>query len=180
MEKLGLIAGFVAVALFLLGYLQKDRAKIIALNLASRALCIVQYVLVGALAGAVLDIAGAISTFFAQNIERPAYKKHKPLIFIINNIVLIGIGILMYKNIFSIFLILGVTLQTDALWLKNEKHVRLISLLCCPFCFTYNLTSGAIGSAIGDTLAFCSLIYSTVRYDLHPTKKTRTDKEQKN
>ena len=86
MEKLGLIAGFVAVALFLLGYLQKDRAKIIALNLASRALCIVQYVLVGALAGAVLDIAGAISTFFAQNIERPTYKKHKPLIFIINNI----------------------------------------------------------------------------------------------
>ena len=86
----------------------------------------------------------------------------------------------MYKNIFSIFLILGVTLQTDALWLKNEKHVRLISLLCCPFCFTYNLTSGAIGSAIGDTLAFGSLIYSTVRYDLHPTKKTRTDKEQKN
>ena len=173
MEKIGFAAGVFAVVLFLLGYLQKKRAGIIAFNLGSRLLYIIQYVLVGALAGAVLDVVGALSTFMAQNIERPVFKKHKTLIFIINNIVIIGVGALLYKNIFSLFLIIGVTLQTDALWLKNEKHIRIISLICCPFCFIYNLTSAAYGSCIGDALAFVSLVYSTARYDVIPALKSK-------
>ncbi len=173
MEKIAFIAGILAVALFLLGYLQKKRSYILALNLSSRLLYIVQYVLLGAFAGAVLDVVGAVSTFVAQNIERPKLKKHKPLIFTVNNIVIIGTGLLLYQNVFSLFLIAGVALQTDALWLKNEKSIRILSLICCPFCFIYNISSGAIGSCIGDTLAFTSLIYSLITYDVIPELRKR-------
>ncbi|MBQ8879813.1 MAG: YgjV family protein [Clostridia bacterium] len=175
MRIIAFLAGILAVTFFLLGYLQKKRKFILFFNLASRLLYIIQYVLLGAFAGAVLDVAGAISTFFAQNVDRPQFKKYKPLVFIINNIVLIGIGILLYKNVFSIFLIIGVTLQTDALWLKKEKYIRIISLICCPFCFTYNISSGAIGSCIGDVLAFVSLGYSYIMYDIVPSFRKNID-----
>ena len=129
----------------------------------------------GAFAGAVLDVVGALSTLMAQNIERPRLKKYKTLIFIINNLVIIGVGLLLYKNILSLFLIIGVTLQTDALWLKNEKHIRIISLICYPFCFIYNFKSFAYGSCIGDVLAFASISTSLIRYDIVPKMK---DKEK--
>ena len=173
METIAFIVGISAVAFFLLGYLQKTRARILAFNLTSRVLYLTQYVLVGAFAGAIMDIVGALSTVVAQRIERPRFKKRKGLIFFLNNVVIIGVGILLYKNVFSIFLIIGVTLQTDALWLKNEKIIRIVSLICCPFCFIYNFTSGAYGSCVGDVLAFSSLIISLVRYDILPAYKAQ-------
>ena len=178
MKIIAFVAGILAVIFFLLGYLQKKRNHILALNLSSRILYIIQYLLLGAVAGAVLDVVGALSTFFAQNIERPIFKKHKLLIFILNNLVIIGTGILLYKNVFSLFLIIGVTLQTDALWLKNEKHIRIISLICCPFCFIYNFSSGAVGSCIGDVLAFASLMYSFITYDVIPAVRHNNREEQ--
>ena len=175
MKEAGFVVGILAVAMFLLGYLQKKRTYIVALNLGSRLLYIAQYILVGAFAGAVMDVVGALSTFMAQNIERPVFRKHKKWIFILNTAVIVGVGALLYKDVFSLFLIVGVTLQTDALWLKNEKHIRLISLLCCPFCFIYNFASAAYGSCIGDCLAFISLIYSTLRYDVFAKPKSQEE-----
>ena len=55
------IIGFLSVVLFLLSYQQKKRKNIILFNVVSRALYIVQYLLLGAFEGAVLDILGAIS-----------------------------------------------------------------------------------------------------------------------
>ena len=176
MEKFAFVAGILAVALFLLGYLQRKRGSIIAFNLGSRLLYIVQYILLGAFAGAVLDVVGAVSTLVAQNIHRPRFERHKTRIFVINNIVIVAIGALLYKNIFSIFLIIGVTLQTAALWLKNEKHIRIVSLVCCPFCFAYNLASSAYGSCIGDVLALLSISISLVRYDILPAIKCGKEK----
>lgn len=57
--------GFVAVTLYLLGYLQKKRKSIIAFNLTSRVMYIAQYILLGAFEGAVLDVVGALSSVFA-------------------------------------------------------------------------------------------------------------------
>ena len=178
MKIIGFLAGIAAVLFFLLGYLQKKRSNIIAFNLISRVLYIAQYLLVGAFAGAILDVVGALSTLMAQNIHRPIFKKYKGLIFVLNNLVIIGVGLLLYENIFSIFLIIGVTLQTGALWLKDEKQIRALSLICCPFCFTYNFASGAYGSCIGDALALLSVSYSLIKYDYLPSLKEKRQGEK--
>ena len=52
--------GILAVATFLWSYQQKKRKNIILLNAISRGLYILQYLLLGAFSGAVLDILGAI------------------------------------------------------------------------------------------------------------------------
>ena len=66
MEILSFIVGIIAVAFYFLGYLQKKRSNIILMNLTSRILYIIQYLLLGAIEGAMLDIAGAVSSVLAQ------------------------------------------------------------------------------------------------------------------
>jgi hypothetical protein len=171
MEKIALVVGLLAVALFLLSYLQKRRGLIVTFNLTSRVLYIVQYLLLGAFEGAVLDIWGAISAFLAQRSDKGFIKKFKIAIFVIINLLIVVSGILLYENIFSLFPMIGILLQAGALWLKNEKYIRIVSMLGCPFWFTYNFVSTAYGSCIGDALAFVSLGVSLVRYDILGVKK---------
>ena len=57
--------GILAVATFLLSYQQKKRRNIILLNSLSRVLYILQYLLLGAYAGAVLDVLGTLSSLRA-------------------------------------------------------------------------------------------------------------------
>ena len=59
------IIGFLAVASFLLSYQLKKRKDIILCNVLSRCLYILQYILLGAFEGAVLDVLGAISSVIA-------------------------------------------------------------------------------------------------------------------
>ena len=87
------IVGLVAVALFLLSYQMKTRGGIIAMNLTSRILYVVQYLLLGAISGAVLDVLGSLASVVAQNREKPFIKKHLRLTFILVNLTMIGAGI---------------------------------------------------------------------------------------
>ena len=59
------IIGGLAVAAFLFSYQQKKRNNIILFNTVSRCLYILQYLLLGAFSGAVLDVMGAISSVAA-------------------------------------------------------------------------------------------------------------------
>ncbi len=81
MEILAFWVGILAVALYFLGYLQKKRNNIILLNVSSRILYIVQYILLGAFEGAGLDVAGAASSILAQNKNKPLFKKHTRFFF---------------------------------------------------------------------------------------------------
>ena len=59
------IIGLLAVATFLLCFQLKKRNNIILLNLISRCLYILQYLLLGTFSGAVFDILAAVSSVFA-------------------------------------------------------------------------------------------------------------------
>lgn len=160
--------GFVALAVFLLGYLQKKRSNILLLNLISRVLYIVQYIMLGAFSGAVLDVAGAFATILAQRKESPFIKKRLKLFVIFVNVIMVGAGIyvmLAAKDIFGFLPILGVVFHVNAFWMDDEKKIRRMSIVGSPFWFAYNFLSGAYFSCVGDALSILSLGISMYRYD---------------
>jgi hypothetical protein len=165
-DWIALILGLSAVACFLLSYLQERRNRILALNLTSRVLYVTQYLMLGAWEGAALDVAGAVSAALAQKRERPWLRKCRVFVFSGINVAVITVGLLLYREPYSLLPLLGVLLQTDALWLKRERNIRLLSMAGCPFWFLYNFHSGAYGSCVGDALAFLFLAVSLVRYDV--------------
>lgn len=170
MNYTAFVIGLAAVVLFLLSYLQKKRKNIIILNATSRVLYIVQYILLSAFEGAVLDITGVISSFLAQKKDTEFVKKRLKWFFIVSNLLIIGMGLLTYKNIFSILPIIGVVLHTSAFWIDDEKIIRRVSFIGSPFWLAYNFISGAYGSCIGDVLSMVSIAISMYRYDFKKQK----------
>lgn len=167
MDIIPQIIGLLAVATFLLSYQQKKRKNIILFNTVSRCLYILQYVLLGAFSGAVLDVLGAISSVVAGKKHIGFIKKHTKamLIFINTSIIVVG-GLIAFcnKSWIDLFSLTGVLLHTSAFWISSERLIRRVSLLGSPFWFVYNLLSHAYGSAIGDILTICSIIIAMIRH----------------
>ena len=174
MEFIPQVIGLLAVATFLLSYQQKKRSNIILFNVISRCLYILQYLLLGAFAGAVLDILGALSSVIAGKKHTAFIKKHTTAIVIAVNtcIVLAGVGIaLANESWLDLCSLAGVLLHTSAFWISDEKIIRRVSLLGSPFWFVYNFLSRAYGSAIGDILTICSILIAMFRH-----RNTNTEK----
>ena len=161
------IIGLLAVAALLLCYQQKKRGRIILFNLISRCLYILQYIMLGAFSGAVLDVLGAVAAAVAGKKTEGFVKKHAKLIegILITAIAAVGLAIAFVNRSFlDLFSLAGVLLQIIALWLTKEKHIRALSLIAVPFWLTYNFLSRAYGSSVGDILSGCSIIIAMVRY----------------
>ena len=135
MKTISFIIGLIAVSFYLLGYQQKKRKSIILFHVTSRVLYIVQYILLSAFEGAVLDVAGTISSVLAQKKDLPFIKKHLKWFILGANLLVIAMGLMLYKNVFSLLPIIGVLLHTSAFWLDDEKNpsgfVPGFSLLVC-------------------------------------------------
>ena len=166
MEKISFVVGILAVILYFMGYQQKKRNRIILFNASSRILYIVQYILLGAFEGAALDVVGTVSSLLAQKKNTPFIKKNIKFFVIGVNLIIVAAGLPLYKNIFSLFPIIGVLLHTGAFWIDDEKKIRQISLMGSPFWLIYNFVSRAYGSCIGDVLSIISLITAMIRYDI--------------
>ena len=170
MKLLPQIVGLLAVISFLLSYQQKKRQNILALNVTSRLLYIIQYIMLGAYGGATLDVLGVVSSIAAGNKENRFINKRMKAVVITINLFILVVGLLFYKNIYSIFPIIGVRLHTNALWISNEKKIRRVSFLGSPFWLVYNLACSAYGSAIGDILTMVSIGIAIYKYDIKKRK----------
>ena len=167
------IVGMIAVTTFLLSYQQKKRKNIILMNATSSMLYVLQYLLLGAFAGAVLDILSTISTVAAHNKNKGFIAKHTKWVVVAMNVSIFVAGMTMYENIFSLCPIAGAILQTSAFWITDEKRIRKVSFLAAPFWLVYNLVSMAYGSAIGSALSLVSIGLAIYRYDIAPTMKSK-------
>ena len=170
MMILAQIVGILAVILFLLCFQFKKRNTIILVNIISRLLYVLQYILLGALEGAVLDISGTVSSFVAKHKDRPFLSRMGRALPILFAFILTGVGLLTYKNLFSIFAICGLLLETTALWITKESKIRLLSLASAPFWMTYNISCQAYGSALGNALMIISVVLAIYRYDIKGEK----------
>ncbi len=175
MEILGQIVGIIGIVVLLLGYQQKTRGRIIAVNMTARLLFILQYVLLFAFEGAVMDFAAMISTFIAGKKEMPFVKKYRIPILIAVNGIIVAAGLSVYENVFSLFPIAAVLFQTCGLWLTKEKNIRRVSILGGPFWFVYNFSCKAYASCVGDLMGMASLLIAMLRYDWKRNKNEQTE-----
>ena len=165
------ILGVLAVATFLLSFQFKTRKNIIVMNLISRALYILQYILLGAFEGAILDFTGFLLSFFARYKQNEFVTKNFKIIIIVTNVLLLAIGFCIYENVFSIFAIAGIIFEITALWLTKEKNIRMLSLFSAPCWLVYNFANGAYGSVVGNVLLVVSIITAMLRLDYNKSNQ---------
>ena len=173
MEKAALIVGLAAVFFFLLSYQFPKRRAIITCNVISRVLYILQYLLLFAFEGAAMDISAIPSSVLAARKHTPFVQNHKRTIILGVNAFVIVIGFLVWQDWLSWVPVVGVLLETNALWLSREKHIRWLSLAALPFWLFYNLRCGAYGAALGNVLVIGSIVMAMRRYDYPAKHKTK-------
>ena len=139
MSNIAQVVGLFAVATFLISYQLKKRKNIIVCNAVSRVLYIIQYIMLGAFEGAILDILGVLVSVAAHNKDKGFIRKHLKFYIVIINVTIFLIGLCMYKNIFSICPVIGVILHTSAFWITDETIIRRVSFLGSPFWLIYNI-----------------------------------------
>ena len=168
MYVLAQIVGIIGVITFLLSYQFKKRKNIIIVNALSNFLYILQYVLLGAFEGAVIELLSVVSTVTAHKKDKEFVSKHiKAVVIGLNLLIFLG-GLSLYKDIFSLCPIAGAMLQTGAFWITNEKRIRQVSFCGTPFWLVYNLVSNAYGAAVGSFLSMVSIGLAIYRYDVRP------------
>ena len=161
------IIGIIAVILFVLSYQIKKRRGIILCNVVSRCLYILQYVLLGAFSGAILDVLGVVASVIAEKKDKPFIKKHLRAVIIAIDAVMVIAGVIICiinKSLLDLLPIAGVLLHTSAFWISDERKIRLVSLTGSPFWFVYNFASRAYGSAAGDLFTMVSIVIAMVKY----------------
>ncbi len=160
------ITGILAVVTFVLSYQFKRRKSIIAVNALSSMLYVVQYVLLGAFEGAAADVLSSIFTVVAHNKDKGFVAKHTRLMSALMFVSMVGLGLVLYRNIFSLFSIAGALLQMGAFWLNKERTIRLVSFLSTPCWFIYNFANQAFGPAVGSVMTMGSIGLAIYRYDI--------------
>ena len=166
------IFGVLAVITFALSYQAKSRKGIALANTVSNVFYVLQYVFLGAFDGAAVDALSALSGFAAYNKDKRFMKKHMCVVIAVLNIAIFVSGMLLYRNVFSLCSVAGAVLQVSALWISDEKKLRLVSFPGAALWLAYNLANGAYGSVVGNLLCMISIGIAMCRYDIGKTKKS--------
>ena len=165
MQTVALIVGLCAVFFGLLSYQFRRRGGIIACSVVSRVLYVAQYVLLGAFEGAVMDLSAIPASMLAARKHTGFVARHRMLWWLAGNVAVVLIGWLFWENMISLFAIVGVLFEINALWMTKEKYIRLISLCSLPFWMAYNVLCGAWGSVVGNVLMVISIFTALYRHD---------------
>ena len=161
------IIGFAAVGLYLLSYQLKKRTQIVWVTFASNLFYVLQYCLLGAFSGAVMDIMSTGASFLAAKKHAPRWKKYSKRLSIatIAAITLVGLMVtFVQKDPIELIPIAGAIFQTISLWCDDEQRLRKLGLCSAPFWLVYNFISQAYGAALGSVLAMVSIVTALLRY----------------
>ncbi len=161
------IIGFGAVGLYLLSYQLKKRSHIVWATCISNALYVLQYILLGAFSGAVMDFMSTVSSFLAAKKNEPIFRKHARWLAWSNMTVITVVGLISAfakREWIELLPIAGALLQTGGLWCDDEQTIRKFGLCSAPFWLVYNFISQAYGAALGSVIAIISISIAMIRY----------------
>ena len=161
------IIGLAAVGLYLLSYQLKKRKSIVWVTCISNALYVLQYVLLGAFSGAVMDFMSTVSSFLAAKKNDEPFRRHARWLALSNMIIIIVVGLVsayLQREWIELLPIAGALFQTGGLWFDNEQTIRKFGLCSAPFWLVYNFISQAYGAALGSVIAIVSIVIAMIRY----------------
>ncbi len=162
------IIGLLAVALYLLSFQLKKRRQIVWATCISNGLYVLQYLLLGAFSGALMDFLSTVSSFFAGKKNAPWFRRYVRWIAALNFTVIAVAGLILsaaQKDPTELIAVVGALLQTGGLWFEDEQTIRKFGLASAPFWLVYNFISQAYGASLGSVLAICSGVIALIRYN---------------
>ena len=145
----------------------KKRENILKFQIVSSALFVVQYVLLGAYTGAVLNaVSIARAVIFAKKNENSISSESKGKKVSINwssNVVLyifiavfVVLSVITWDGIVSIYAFIATLVFTIGLWADKPQNIRLSSNIASVFWWLYNFSTGGYVGCVTEIILFTS------------------------
>jgi hypothetical protein len=177
MDTIEIIAqaiGIVAMVMNILSYQQKSQKGIIFFQLCGGTLFSINFLLLGAYVGSMLNIIGVIRAVIYLNKDK-LHANH-PLWVLGLSAAFLSAYVLTFTVFgkeptpFDLFIealpVLSMILSTVSFSMKSAKAVRILSLIGSPCWLVYNIFAGAIGAICCEIICEISIIIGILRYDI--------------
>lgn len=159
------IFGLLGAISMLLSSWQKTRKKVLALITIDSIFYFIQYILLGALSGALSNIIGIIRTTLFMSKEKYKILQKDAILYLIITLYII-IGIFSYNGIISTFPVIVSILYSIILWHDNVKTIRIGSAIMILSWVIYNIGVGAYVGALIETILFISSLLAVIKIDI--------------
>ena len=165
---IGQCLGIIAFAIFFLSYQVKDAKKLLLIQTIGTATLCVQYVLIQADSGWMLNIVCIIRNIIYYNRNKAIFGKkifsYKFIPYALAAL-MVGIGIVSWQGWYSILIIVGLAINTVCLSLPDAQKIRKSVLVTCPLVLLYNIliTPMSIGGIINESVSITSALIGIIR-----------------
>lgn len=158
------LVGFAGAVTYFLVFQMKKRKNILGLNVLAASIFVLHFFLLGAYTGAAMNVVCALRcVIYYYNDKKWAKSKIWLAVFIGVSVVL---GVLTWSDTYSVLPLASMIITSVSFWLKNEKHIRLLTLPSPPCWIIYNIHNGSVSGMVTDFIILVSIIISIVRYDI--------------
>ena len=155
----GEIFGFIAVILGFIAFQMNSTKKLLMLQIIICLCFSTQYLLLGAYPAMVMNIIGIIRNLVYTN-KKVFSAKWIPYFFA----VIMGIfGVISWTGWYSIFVIVGLMINTVGLSFKNPQNIRISTLIAYPLCTIYDSFEFAIAAIVYDLAVMISSLLGILR-----------------
>lgn len=121
------LIGLIAYTFLSFSYFKKDKKNILLIQIFSYTTFVIHYYLLGAITGSVCNVLGLFAFILIYLFDK--YKKNKKILICILIPILIGISIITFENIYSIFPIIASVIAISSFLTDDENIIRLLGIV---------------------------------------------------
>ncbi len=172
--------GIVAMLFNILSYQQKSSKGVIVMQLFGGALFAVNFFMLGAVVGGMLNVIAVFRAIVYSNKEKFRAESRTWLYLFISlyiasyilTFTLFGKAFTAASAILELLPVIAMTATTIGFYVNKAKFIRKMGLICCPSWLIYNICNLAVGATICEAVSICSIIIGILRYDIKKKSKS--------
>lgn len=159
---IGQIMGFVAVVLGFISFQMRTQKQLLVVQTATTIAFCIHYYLIGATSGLMLNLLGIVRNLAYYHKDKPIFSGWKCPVFFA--IVMGAVGLMSWQAYYSIFIVLGLVINTVCLSFVNPQNIRKSILVSSPLVLLYDVFVMSFGGVIYESVVIVSSIIGIVRY----------------
>lgn len=172
-EIIAQAVGIVAMAFNILSYQGKKQSTVILLQFFGGTLFAINYLMLGATVGSILNIVGAVRAIvflFKDRLKTDrlpwfiAFVTSYVTVYILNFTVF-GKEVTALNLFIEILPVIGMVALTIAYRMKNASDVRKFGMISSPAWLTYNIVVGSWGAILCEIFTLISILIGIFRHD---------------
>ena len=155
------LIGLIGLIILLLSFQRNSRKDLLKYQIMSSSFFSVQYLILGAMSGFVMNITMCIRNLIFSKYENVP-KRYITIVVIIMTL----LSLLSYDGLISLLPCVGSIMYTISLAKSNLKITRIMNVITCALYIIYDIKVLAIAGLISASIELLSTAFAIYRYDI--------------